>query len=205
MPEDLRVTGATKSPDAGQVLLRNYLRLIKDLVVRIGTAIALIITAGALRGFLGWDSPFLGLLVAPAVFIFLFTVYRFMFGLAVRKCRRVLRNYPLEFRPRISKKDAAWTQYGDRFTLRIADDKPGTAPLMRAIKGVGGRGWPKGTEGGVWVAGDAAFGGVAVVPGSYEMLFFQPAYWDKHAQEREQAGAERLARARQARIERRRL
>ncbi|WP_157859091.1 hypothetical protein [Streptomyces pathocidini] len=184
---------------------RNYLRLTKDLAVRMVVTTILIAIPVTLAKLDISESPILSLFSVAAVLVFMYTAYRFIFGIYMGKCRKILRHYPLEFRPRIIKKESSWTKYGDRFTMRIADDKPGTAPLMRAVKGVGGRGWPKGTEGGVWVAGDAAFGGVVVVPGSYEMLFFQPARWDKHAQERGQAGAERLARARQARIERRRL
>ncbi|MGI5376270.1 hypothetical protein ACQEV2_18825 [Streptomyces sp. CA-251387] len=55
-------------------------------------------------------------------------------------------------------------------------------------------------EGGAWFAGDPAFGGVMIVPGSNDMLFVQPADRQKHEQERAQAGPERRTLAEQAGI-----
>jgi hypothetical protein len=49
-----------------------------------------------------------------------------------------------------------------------------------------------------WFAGDAAFGGVMIVPASNAMLFVQPAAWEKYQQERAQAGPQRGELAEQA-------
>jgi hypothetical protein len=65
------------------------------------------------------------------------------------------------------------------------------------------RRWPKEAEdGGAWFAGDPAFGGVMVVPGSNAMLFVQPADWQKYEQERAQADPQRRALTEQAGISR---
>ncbi|MGP3999765.1 hypothetical protein [Streptomyces sp. 8N706] len=200
MAETPDVANPPEAIDVDLVLRRNYLRMVKDFVLRMAIVAALVVAGGAFEEWSPWDSPLMGVFIAPSGFVFIFTAYRFLFGVRIIKCKGVLRHYPLEFRPRVVKKSEDWTKYGDVFTVRVADDKPGYAPLLRAAKAVGGRRWPKGTEGGVWVAGDVPFGGVIVVPGTNEMLFFQPARWEKLAPEREQAGAERIERAKRARL-----
>ena len=58
----------------------------------------------------------------------------------------------------------------------------------------------RGTEAGAWFAGDPAFGGVLIVPGTNDLLFLQPAKWDKYEAERAAADPTRRAMATEAGI-----
>lgn len=188
-----------------QLLRVNYLRMVQEFALRVFVIAALFMAGGAVEQWVPGETPLMGVFIVPAVLLFIFMVFRFVFGIRVIKCKGVLRTYPLEFRRRVVKKSEEWTKYGDLFTLRIADGNPGTAPLLRAAKAIGGRRWPKGTENGVWVAGDVDFGGVIVVPISGEMLFFQPANWHATAPAREQAAPDRQEKASRARLLRKAL
>lgn len=74
---------------------------------------------------------------------------------------------------------------------------------MVAINAAGQRRWPADTENGAWFAGDFAFGGVLVIPGNNTLLFLNPEDWETSAERRDGAGAERIARAEQARLDKR--
>ncbi|MEU6370730.1 hypothetical protein ABZ876_34685 [Streptomyces sp. NPDC046931] len=196
----------TATPEAvhvEQVMKQNYIALVKLLAVRIVVIAVLIAVPMALYGAGAPNSLFLVLPVIPAMFLLILTAYRLWAGVRLAQCRKVLLHYPLQFHTRVVKKSSLWTEYGTVFEVKISTRGEHGAPLMKAINAAGRRRWPEGTENGVWVAGDLAFGGVMVVPGSNAMLFLNPADWDKLAPRREEAGPERIARAEQAGINRR--
>ncbi|MFF9477413.1 hypothetical protein [Streptomyces sp. NPDC014733] len=114
-----------------------------------------------------------------------------------RKCARVLRTYPLEFRTPVEKEGqyASHTLY-----LRLGGGR--RDPLTLRAKEVLNRSGRPETDAGVWFAGDEPFGGVALVPGTGELLFMQPSRWEDGAKERESAGPDRRHRASRARITR---
>ena len=200
MAETPEIASQPEIIDVQQALRRNYVRMTKDLLLRAGIVAALVIAGGAVETWGPEDSPLMGIFIVPATFVLIFTVFRFAFGTRLVKCRTVLRHYPLEFHAHIAKNSVDWTKYGDVFTFRVASDNPSSPPLLRGAKAIGGRRWPKGTEGGVWVAGDMDFGGVILVPGSEEMLFFQPADWDGTTPVRERAEGDRVEKAARARL-----
>ena len=89
------------------------------------------------------------------------------------------------------------------YTVRLSVRGQHGAPSLRAINASTVRRWPKEAgQGGAWFAGDLAFGGVMIVPGSNDMLFVQPADWKKYEQERAQADPQRRALAEHAGISR---
>jgi hypothetical protein len=200
MPENHQVAESPETVDAHQLLRRNYILLAKLLSARIALITALVATPIGLRKLGVPDSFFLAVPFIGTMAVFILTVYRINCGVRLVQCARVLRHYPLEFRTRVDKKNTNWTEYGNVFTIRVSTRGQHGAPLMWAINAAGRRRWPVGTENGVWVAGDLPFGGVVVVPGSNAMLFMTPADWEKLAPKREQADAERIARAEQARL-----
>ncbi|WP_329123020.1 hypothetical protein [Streptomyces sp. NBC_01465] len=113
------------------------------------------------------------------------------------RCRRVLRTYPLVFRTPVEQVFAGAT--GTARQLRMGGKGPGGSPLMRGkFMRPNSGGWPDGAKSGVWFAGDDAFGGVAIVPGSGELFFMQPDGFKHNAAAcaaREAAGEDRLQKA----------
>ncbi|MFI2240166.1 hypothetical protein [Streptomyces chrestomyceticus] len=208
MTDASRATAPSVPPapvDIDRVLGRATRRLLGDLVLRLVLIAALIAVPTVLTRTGTWDSPALSLFPVAAVFLAIFTFYRFVFNVRLGKLRAVLHNYPLEFQPRVARKEAdTWTKYGTSFTLKISGGSQGPAPWVRAVNVIGRRRWPKEAENGAWVAGDLAFGGVLVVPGTEEALFLEIAKRDKATRAREEAGPERLARAQQAGLVRKR-
>ncbi|NUQ97055.1 MAG: hypothetical protein HOY79_10985 [Streptomyces sp.] len=188
------------SVDVEQAMKDNYITLAKLLASRMALVVVLIVLPMALNRAGASASFFLTLPLIIAVFVFILSVYRLWAGVRLIQCRKVLRHYPLQYYTRAVKKGSHWTEYGNVFEVKISTRGGHGAPLMKAINAAGRRSWPEGTEDGVWVAGDLVFGGVMVVPGSNAMLFLNPADWDKLAPQREQADAERIARAEQAGI-----
>ncbi|MFE0329605.1 hypothetical protein ACFW08_23015 [Streptomyces sp. NPDC058960] len=195
-----RPSGAPDTVDVEQVMKDNYLALAKLLASRLTVVAVLVVVPIALNAAGASTSFFLTLPLVAAMFVFILTAYRLWAGVRLDQCRKVLSHYPLEFHTRVVKKSSHWTEYGNVFEVKISTRGEHGAPLMKAINAAGRRRWPEGTENGAWVAGDLAFGGVMIVPGSNAMLFLNPADWDKLAPRREQAGAERVARAEQAGI-----
>ncbi|MFJ8363656.1 hypothetical protein [Streptomyces sp. NPDC093984] len=189
--------------DVEQVMKDNYLALAKLLASRLAVVAVLVIVPMAVNRAGASASFFLTLPLVAAMFVFILTAYRLWAGVRLVQCRKVLSHYPLEFHTRVVKKSSHWTEYGNVFEVKISTRGEHGAPLMKAINAAGPRRWPEGTQNGAWVAGDLAFGGVMIVPGSNAMLFLNPADWDKLAPRREQAGAERVARAEQAGISKR--
>ncbi|NEB00406.1 hypothetical protein [Streptomyces sp. SID13726] len=115
----------------------------------------------------------------------------------VRKCSKVFRTYPLEFRSPVEKYSMESTH---TLFLRFGG-QAGTPFTLRAKDALRGR-WPVGIVEGVWFAGDEPFGGAFIVPGSGEMLFLQPKDWNEAEEYRKDAGSERIEKARQAGIKR---
>ncbi|UXY22270.1 hypothetical protein N8I84_28925 [Streptomyces cynarae] len=194
---------APETVDVEQVMKENYLALAKLLASRLTVVAVLVVVPMALNRAGSSASFFLTLPLVAAMFVFILTAYRLWAGVRLSQCRKVLNHYPLEFHTRVVKKSSHWTDYGNVFEVKISTRGEHGAPLMKAINATGRRRWPEGTENGAWVSGDLAFGGVMIVPGSNAVLFLNPADWDKLAARREQAGAERVARAEQAGINKR--
>ena len=192
--------GATSPPGAAEVdrlLKRNYVLLVRGFLLRLVLFGALSATPVVLSRTGTWDSPVLAVLTVAGVLGFVLMAYRFPFALlSLGRCRRVLREYPLEFRSGMSKKSESRTKYGTVFTVRVKADERGRSPLMRAVDALERHRWPESAEDGVWFAGDLPFGGVVVVPGSDTLLVVRPEDWDKFAEERQQAGPDRIDRAR---------
>ncbi|MGX1756138.1 hypothetical protein ACWIG5_04345 [Streptomyces lydicus] len=200
MADEPRIPAPPTVPEAAQIRRANYLSLAALIAKRLLIAAVLVATPVAADRLLGLDSPFVMLLTAAGVGVFVLTVHRLIYGIRVTQCARVLRHYPLEFHPRVIMKRERWTQYGDVFEVKVTTRGQHGAPLMLAVNAAGRRRWPEGVEGGAWLAGDLPFGGVLVVPGSNAMLFLKPADWDKTARKREEAGPERTARAQRAKL-----
>ncbi|MFJ6389422.1 hypothetical protein ACIQJT_17640 [Streptomyces sp. NPDC091972] len=117
---------------------------------------------------------------------------------SIRKCAKVFRTYPLEFRTPVEKigMESTHTLY-----LRFGDQK-GTPFTLRAKDALGRGRWPVGITDGVWFAGDEPFGGAMIVPGSGELLFLQPRDWRAREEDRTTAGPERIEKAGRAGIKR---
>ncbi|MFJ9727824.1 hypothetical protein ACIRP3_34225 [Streptomyces sp. NPDC101209] len=187
-------------PDIDQVLRHNRTLFYQHVARRITLAVALFATAYVAH-LAGWDGTLPALGAPAGLFVLIFLVLRLGHGARFKVCQRVLRTYPLEYRTRVTKKGTEWKYLGDVHTVRLSVRGQHGAPYLRAINASTVRRWPKGAEeGGAWFAGDVAFGGVMVVPGSNDMLFVQPADWVKYEQERLQAGPQRRALAEQAGI-----
>ncbi|MEU3709674.1 hypothetical protein [Streptomyces catenulae] len=114
-----------------------------------------------------------------------------------RKCARVLRTYPLEFRTPVEKDG----ENASHTVLLHIGGGPGDAVTQRAKEVLSRSGWPE-MAAGFWFAGDDPFGGVALVPGTGELLVMQPKHWADSAKARESAGPDRKHRAARARIAR---
>ncbi|WP_030020662.1 hypothetical protein [Streptomyces monomycini] len=194
-----RATGQPAPVDVERVISRATRRLLGDLTLRLVIIAALVAAPAVLTRTGTSDSPALGLFAVAAVLLALFTVYRFAFSIRLGTLRAMLRTYPLEFWPRVAKRDADdWSKYGTSFTLKISGGGRGPVPWLRAVNVLGRRRWPKEAENGAWVAGDLAFGGILVVPGSEEALFLEIAKRDKATRARAEAAPARHARAKQA-------
>ncbi|MGW1751534.1 hypothetical protein ACWCRD_39215 [Streptomyces sp. NPDC002092] len=191
-----------KVPDIAQVLKHNRTLLYRHIATRL--ALALVLFAVPLVAHLvGWDAALPVFGVPAGVLVLIFLALRLGHGARIKVCEKVLHTYPLEYRTRVSKKDTEWKYLGDVHTVRLSVRGQHGAPSLRAINASTVRRWPKeAEEGGAWFAGDLAFGGVMIVPGSNDMLFVQPADWEKYEQERAQADPQRRALAEQAGISR---
>ncbi|MFI0510458.1 hypothetical protein ACH3Y9_10770 [Streptomyces sp. WSLK1-5] len=117
---------------------------------------------------------------------------------SIRRCSKVFRTYPLEFRTPVEKigMESTHTLY-----LRLGDQQ-GTPFTLRAKDALGRGRWPVGITDGVWFAGDEPFGGAMIVPGGGELFFFQPRDWRAQEEDRTNAGPERREKAKRAGIHR---
>ncbi|MFE6625065.1 hypothetical protein [Streptomyces sp. NPDC057740] len=187
------------APDVERVLKHNRRKWAKHARGRIGLGLGLIALPLLLHVLGVPDSFFTPLPVLAGFFVLLFLFIRASRGRRLAACEKVLRTYPLEYHTRVVKKSEQWLLLGTVFTIKVSTRGQHGAPLMRAINASTVRRWPQGAEGGgAWVAGDLPFGGVMIVPGTNDMLFMQPAEWQKFADKREQAEPSRSAKAQQA-------
>jgi hypothetical protein len=116
----------------------------------------------------------------------------------VRQCARVLSVYDFEFRAPVEKLEL-W-RGGRRFlVLGVEED---ASPEMLAREPMGHPHWPKRIGDGVWFAGDDAFGGALLVPGTGELMCMQPLAWEALEGWRAEVGAERRAKAKRAGLDR---
>lgn len=130
--------------------------------------------------------------------VILATVYWFDQLRWVRQCARVLSVYDFEFRAPVEKLEL-W-RGGRRFlVLGVEED---ASPEMLAREPMGHPHWPKRIGDGVWFAGDDAFGGALLVPGTGELMCMQPLAWDALEGWRNEVGAERMAKAKRAGLDR---
>ncbi|MGC9541776.1 hypothetical protein [Streptomyces sp. UG1] len=188
------------APDTAQVLKHNRTLLHRHMATRLTLAVALF-AVPYVAHLVGYDAAMPAFAVPGGFLVLIFLLLRLRHGSRLKVCEKVLRTYPLEYRTRVSKKSSEWKYLGDVYTVRLSVRGQHGAPSLRAVNASTVRGWPKGAEeGGAWFAGDPAFGGVMIVPGSNAMLFVQPTPWAKYEQERAQAGPQRAALAEQAGI-----
>jgi hypothetical protein len=193
------MTSSNAAPDVEHVLKHNRREWARHVAARVALGVGLIVLPLVLHVVGIPDSFLTPLPVLAGFFVLLFLLIRAGRGRRLAACERVLRTYPLEYRTRVVKKSEQWLLLGTVFTVKVSTRGQHGAPLMRAINASTVRRWPKGAEdAGAWVAGDLPFGGVMIVPGTNDMLFMQPADWQKFADEREQADPSRTARAQQA-------
>ncbi|MFD7296474.1 hypothetical protein ACFV9W_24570 [Streptomyces sp. NPDC059897] len=185
--------------DVDRIIKRSTVALARDFSTRLLACLVLIAAPIGLSKAASWDSPFMGVFTLLGVLGIILMGFRFPYAfLWLRRCKRALRLYPLEYRPHVIQKGENRSRYGTVFTLRIRDHQPGREPQMKAVNALERHAWPAGIGRGVWIAGDLPFGGVIVTPDSGELMVMQPEKWDKLAAERDNASSDRTARARQA-------
>jgi len=191
-----------KAPSIVQVLKHNRTFLYRHIATRLALAMILFVVPLVARS-AGWDAALPAFCAPAALLVLIFLVLRLRHGSRLGVCEKVLYAYPLEYRTRVSKKGSEWKYLGDVHAVRLSVRGQHGAPSLRAINASTVRRWPKEAEqGGAWFAGAPAFGGVMIVPGSNDMLFVQPADWEKYEPQRAQADPERKALAQQAGISR---
>lgn len=189
-------------PDVTRVLKHNRTLLYRHTAARLALAGGLL-AVPYVAHLAGYDAALPAFAVPAALFVLIFLALRLGRGSRLKVCEKVLRTYPLEYRTRVARKGSEWKYMGDVHTVRLSVRGQHGAPSLRAVNASTVRRWPKeAEEGGAWFAGDAAFGGVMVVPGSNAMFFVQPAPWAKYEQERAQADPQRRALAERAGVSR---
>jgi hypothetical protein len=203
MTQAPQTTGHSTSIDTAQVLAHNYGKLARWLIARL--VIVAVLIAGPLVAVnvFGAGTGWTIIPLVVGVGLLVWTLPRIGCGVRLRQCARVLRNYPLEYRPALQKADSEWTTYSTVYTVRMHAKGPEDEPGMWAINASGSRKWPEGAENGVWFAGDEPFGGVIVVPESNGLMFLNPADWENEAPRRAEAGPERAEGARSAKLHKR--
>ncbi|WP_328438220.1 hypothetical protein OHA71_15620 [Streptomyces sp. NBC_00444] len=190
------------APDVAQVLKHNRTLLYRHIGMRLALAVVFF-AVPFVAHLVGYDAALPVFGIPAALFVLIFLTLRLRHGSRLGVCEKVLRTYPLEYRTRVSKKGTEWKYHGNVHTVRLSVRGQHGAPSLRALNASTVRRWPKGAEeSGAWFAGDPAFGGVMIVPGSNDMLFVQPAEWEKYEQERAQADQRRRVLAEQAGITR---
>ncbi|MET9297013.1 hypothetical protein [Streptomyces sp. NPDC003077] len=198
MATEQQVTRTPGAPDVKRLVRRGWARFITSLFLRTLIIAALFLLALAASWRSVRDVPLVEVYSAIAILLTILGIYRYVRASRLVQCARVLREYPLEFRERISWKAAKDEKDGKVFMLVIIDEVLPRPFRVRAVNALGRRYWTRGGQDGVWVAGDLAFGGVLVLPATHELLLIQPAKWERYAEERTEAGDERVARAEQA-------
>ncbi|MFC7906082.1 hypothetical protein [Streptomyces nigra] len=189
-----------QAPDVAEVTARSRSARTRHIALRaaLGTALTALpftlINAGV-------PNTFLTVLpLVPGLFVLFLLLLQVRHGRRLHVCERVLRTYPLEYRDRVDRRGSYWLLLGTVHTVKLPIRGRHGAPTMRALNASMTRRWPGGTEAGAWFAGDPAFGGVLIVPGSNDMLFLQPAKWGEYEAERAAADPTRRAMATEAGI-----
>ncbi|MFG2139259.1 hypothetical protein [Streptomyces sp. NPDC048650] len=207
MEDFMNAMDQPEAPDVEQVLRHNSALRNRHVAGRLAIGVPLFVSPFVLYSLGVPDSFFTMLPLVPGGFVLIFLALRLIHGRRLGVCRKVLHTYPLEYRTRVERKaegdrnGEAWKYLGTIHTVKLSSRGQHGAPRMRAVNASTVRRWPKVAEdGGAWFAGDPAFGGVMIVPGSNDMLFMQPASWAKFEKERAQADPARIARAQQAGI-----
>jgi hypothetical protein len=151
------------------VLKHNRTLLYRHIATRL-TLAAVLFAVPYVAQLVGYDAALPVFGFPAALFVLIFLALRLRHGSRLRVCEKVLRNYPLEYRTRVSRKCSEWKYLGDVHTVRLSVRGQHGAPSLRAINASTVRRWPKeAEEDGAWFAGDPAFGGVMIVPGSNDM------------------------------------
>ncbi|WP_327353945.1 hypothetical protein [Streptomyces sp. NBC_01304] len=189
-------------PDVDQLIRHTTGRLYRHIATRLALAVVLLAVPFVATA-AGYDAALPFFCIPAGLFVLIFLVLRLRHGSRLGVCKKVLRAYPLEYRTRVSKKASQWQYLGDVHTVRVSVRGQQGAPTLRALNAATVRRWPKGAEeAGAWFAGDAAFGGVLVLPAGGEIFFVQPAEWEKSAAERDAADPQRRSLAEQTGISR---
>jgi hypothetical protein len=192
-------------PDAlapHQVLRHNY-RLLARRFAMFFCIFGFLMVLPVILGKLGAPNTFWAAFPAfPGIIGMVFTVHSFAGRpLRLRKCKKILNQYPLESSPhaRLTKPVRINRETCFVFDVMV----PGSEePHQVVAVDVQGRGkQPKGADDGVYIAGDLAFGGVIVVPGSNALLLMRPEPWDDAGPKRNAAAPDRRERAKKAGIE----
>lgn len=188
--------------DPHRVLRYNYRLFARRLGLRVGIFGFLLILPPILMALGVPDSFWTSLPVAPGIIGLGFTALNFKgHPFRLRKCKKVLGQYPLE--PGTVTRPSRTTNTHNKtlFTVDVTRHDGEVGRPMLAVEPQGLSRWPKGTEEGVWIAGDLPFGGVVVVPSSNALLLIRPEKWDDAAPKRNAAAPDRIERARNAGIE----
>ncbi|MFF6977160.1 hypothetical protein ACFZAV_05280 [Streptomyces sp. NPDC008343] len=194
------MTQPPQTPEVAAVLAHNRAVRTRHIALRAALGAALIALPFVLVA-AGVPNTFLTVLpIVLGLFVLLFLLIRVRHGRRLGVCEKVLRTYPLEYRDRVDKRGSERLLLGTVHTVKLSVRGQHGARTMRAVNASTVRRWPQGAENGAWFAGDPAFGGVMVVPGTGDMLFLQPAEWQKYEDERAQADPQRHALAAQAGI-----
>jgi hypothetical protein len=198
------VTQQPVPPDVDQAIRRSRSTLAKHVLVRLVVGIALVAAPFVLR-LVGAPASILTVLpIVPGLFLLLFLYLRVRLGRRLKVSEKVLRTYPLEYRTRLVRKRSERRLLGTVHTVKLSVRGQHGASTMRAVHTSSVRRWPEDAEGGgAWFAGDPAYGGVLIVPGTGDMFFLQPANWEQLAQERAEAAQDRREKAERAGISQR--
>ncbi|MFE0434517.1 hypothetical protein ACFW2K_06120 [Streptomyces nigra] len=189
-----------QAPEVTTVLAHNRSARARHIALRAALG-ATLITLPVLLVAAGVPNTFLTVLpIVPGLFLLLLLLLRTRHGQRLKVCERVLRTYPLEYRDRVDRRGSEWRLLGTVHTAKLSVRGQHGARTMRALNASTVRRWPQGTDSGAWFAGDPAFGGVMIVPGTGDMLFLQPAEWERYEDERAGADPQRHALAEQAGI-----
>ncbi|MFZ3567768.1 hypothetical protein ACOKM5_12485 [Streptomyces sp. BH097] len=195
-----------ETPDIPQVLKHTSWLLTRHIIRRLALSLALMALPPVLFSLGAPNTFFLALPIPVGMWLLLFLALRLRHGWRLNVCKKVLHTYPLEHRTRVVRKHGdgtgtEWKYLGTIHTIKLSSRGSHGAPRMRAVNATTMRRWPEGADdGGAWFAGDPIFGGVMIVPGAKDMMFMQPANWQKYAQARAQAEPARIERAQRAGI-----
>ncbi|MBT2504801.1 hypothetical protein J7I98_02605 [Streptomyces sp. ISL-98] len=138
--------------------------------------------------------------VIAAPLIFALVLYSFGPVLRLRRIRKVLREYPWEYRSSVR----PCHDVKDTMALVVqlkADADSDWSKTMRAVNPLRRKRWTGAMEQGAWFAGDPEFGGVIAVPGGRDLMTLERGSRTPVEEYREIArDKDRMARAKRAGI-----